>query len=102
MSDIRTYSELVSAGCALAGLLGSALAFLWVRVESNNRRIQRDLRKCEDRATRSREHRAVMTTVIELFWQEVERVAPSSPVLRRAKKLLDELRHANLPDAEED
>jgi len=44
---------------------------------------------------RGRERRSCLTTVIELFWQEVARLSPQSPVLKRAEKLLDDMKTAD-------
>ena len=106
MSDVDTVSSVISAGAGVAGILGGAIAFLWGRVEWNNSKIKRELAKCQAReiAQRQREHqivignhehRAALTIVIELLWQEIQRLSPDAIVLKRAKRLLDDLKDSN-------
>ena len=85
-------SSAVTAGVSVAGLLGSGIAFLWVRVEWNNKKIKDELRHCEERGDIGREHRATLTTVLELVWAELARVAPNAKIFKRAKVLMDQLK----------
>jgi hypothetical protein len=85
-------SSLVTAGVSVAALLGGAISFVWVRFEVTHHAVKRELKKCEQREIRGRERRAVLTTVIELLWREVDRLTPDSAVLIRGKKLLDDLK----------
>lgn len=82
MSDI---SEAVQAGVAVATCLGGAIAFLWGKVERMNRRVKSDLEACEDA-------RNTQLVVIEIFWRELERLAPKSKTLQRAGHLLAEMK----------
>lgn len=63
--------------------IGGGIAWLWNKFDA----IDRQLDAC-------REDSSVKLVVIELMWQEIERLAPNSPILARVKKLLDELRQA--------
>ena len=85
-------SGVVTAGATIAGLLGGAISFVWVRFEITHRTVKKELQKCNEREARGRERRGVLTTVIELLWQEVQRLAPDAHILLRAKKLLDDIR----------
>jgi DTW domain-containing protein YfiP len=78
-------TDAINTGVAVAGTLGGAIAFLWVRVERMNKRVKADLDACEDA-------RDTQLIVIEIFWQELKRIAPTSATLKRAHHLLDEMR----------
>ena len=91
-ASIQDISSLISAGIGVAGLLASGLGFLWGRVELNNKRMKRELQKCEDREKNGREERGILTMIIELMWQEIETLSPGSKVLRRAQRHLDRLK----------
>jgi hypothetical protein len=93
MSDISDLSSLTQSAVAVATALGGGIAFLWGRVEWNNRHIHAELKRCEERAEIGREHRSTLTMVLELVWQELARIAPDAVVFRRAKKLLDQLKN---------
>jgi hypothetical protein len=93
MSNLSDYSSVVIAGITAVSTLGSGIAFVWARLEYTNKKTQIALKKCEEREQFSRERRAALTTVIELLWQEIKRLSPASEVLRRSKRLLDDIRH---------
>lgn len=106
MSNVQEVSSVISAGVQVAGLLGGAIAFLWGRMEWSNAKIRRALQQCQRRETEAREReqailsaskerRAHLTTIIELLWYEVSRLAPEALVLKRAKKLLDDVKKAD-------
>lgn len=95
-------TSIVAAGVSVASVLGGAIAWLWARVEKANREIRAELKKCEERETRGKARRSCLTTIIELFWQEVSRLAPESPVLKRAEKLLDDMKIADAAAAASD
>lgn len=84
---------------AVAGLLvpvGGAGAFVWRHVENRFNDIDEKLAKCEDRDRSHQERRGIMTAVVELLWSAVAAASPESPVLRRAEKLMTDLK--NLTD----
>ncbi len=83
MSDL---TEAIQAGVAVATCLGGVIAWLWTRVERVGRRVRADLEACEDA-------RNTQLVVIEIFWRELERLSPRSPTLKRAGKLLEEMKH---------
>ena len=85
-------AELVLSGVAVMGALGAAGKFVWNKLESRFQAIDAALEQCHTREIASQERRAVQLTVIELLWQEVKRHLPDSPVLARARHLLDELK----------
>lgn len=91
--NISDYSGVVSAGASVATILGSGIAAVWARLEYTNRKIQESLKQCEKREIAGRERRLAMTTVIEVLWMELKRLSPQSDVLRRSKKLLDDIKH---------
>lgn len=78
-------TDAIQAGVAVTGLLGSGIGFLWVRLERMNRRVTADLEACDDA-------RQTQLIVIEIFWRELERLAPRNAALRRGGKLLEELK----------
>lgn len=85
-------SSIVSVGLSVAGVLGTAVTWLWARVEKSNKEIRAELRKCSEREIRGREKHLAMTTIVELLWQEVERLTPDAKILKRARKLLDDMK----------
>jgi hypothetical protein len=89
MSDL---SELIVAAAACAGTIGGGFAFIWRKIEARFEAIDEALIECEDRERAGQKRRSVQLVVIELLWQEVNRLAPDAFVLVRAKKLLDDLR----------
>lgn len=75
----------IEAGVSVATALGGAIGFLWVRLERMNRRVTADLEACDDA-------RQTQLIVIEIFWRELERLAPRNAALKRGGKLLEELK----------
>jgi len=88
-------SEIVTALVAAGGSIGTAIAFIWNKVERRFKSIETQLKECERREREGTERRAAQLTVIELLWQEVKRLAPDAYILERAKKLLDDLKTLN-------
>lgn len=75
--------------------IGTAIAFVWNKVEKRFTSIETKLEECQAREDASQERRGVLVTVAELLWSEVKRLSPSgtkSPTLNRARKLLDDIR----------
>lgn len=96
MSDA---AEFITAGGGLLTAIGAAAAFIWNKIEKRFAEIDGELEKCHEREVSGQERRAIQRTVIELIWQEVERLAPDgNKVLARAKRLLDELKQTDRPD----
>lgn len=84
--------EIVIAGIGALGTIGGGIAFVWDKLEKRFVDIEAKLSECHAREMVGQERRAVQLTVIELLWQQVERLEPGAPVLARAKRLLDELK----------
>lgn len=88
-------AEIITASGIALGTIGGGVAFIWNKVEQRFKHIEAQLLECQKRETESHERRGAQITVIELLWQELMRVAPDAPVLKRAKKLLDDLKTRN-------
>lgn len=91
--DMGTVPELIVAIVTLLTPVGVAFRFVWNKIEARFEKIERELEKCE-------RGRAVKLTVIELLWQAVLRADPESPVLARAKILLDGLKAGEARDGD--
>lgn len=76
----------------MTAALGAAGAFVWKRLEARFVDIEEKLDKCEERDRQHHERRGILTAVIELLWAEVRRQTPTSPVLQRADKLMNDLK----------
>ena len=78
----------------ISGLIafGGSVKWLWDKIEKRFMLIEQKLDECHKREMEGVERRSKQVTVIELLWQEVQRIAPDSKVFERAKKLLDELK----------
>lgn len=94
--------EIITAAVAALTPIGAGIAFIWSKIEKRLSDFEAQLNECQarERASQERERasldrRAVQLTVIELLWQEVTRLAPETVVLKRAKKLLDDLKDQN-------
>ena len=85
-------SELIVAGVTVLGALGATGKFIWNKLEARFDTIEQALEECRLREVSGQERRGALLTVIELLWQEVQHHLPESPVLTRAKKLLDDLK----------
>ena len=92
MMDAAQIAAVASASAAVLGSLGGGGRFIWKKVEARFAKIEADLEHCRQREVADQERRAIQLSVIEILWQEVERLAPGASVLRRADKLLDGLR----------
>lgn len=94
---MNDWVAIIGGGVGTLTTIGGAIAFVWNKIERRFEKIECDLGKCEERERQSMSREAVKLTVVELLWQEVMRHAPTSPVLDRAKRLLDDLKeHASL------
>lgn len=91
--------EIITAGVAALGTLGGGIAWIWDKIDKRITSLETKVADCEAREDAGFERRSVQLTVIELLWQEVERIAPASPVLARAKKLLDDLKVQHREDS---
>ena len=89
-------ADIITASVAALVPLGGGVAFVWNKVEQRFKHIEAQLDECHKRETDSHERRGAQITVIELLWQELMRVAPDAPVLKQAKKLLDDLKIRNM------
>jgi len=95
MSDL---AAIITAGSGAVGLLGGGIAWLWARVEKGFAKHELDLAECRQRERKfelaMKVTGAKYVTVIELLWQEIERLVDGEPnaVLGRARKKLDELK----------
>lgn len=79
-------AALITAGTGLITAIGAAIAFIWRKIEARLTALETRGENCELRS-------AKQVTVIELLWQEIERLAPDgSKVLARAHKLLGDLK----------
>lgn len=83
------WAAIVGTGGAVLGPVGAAGAFVWRKIERRFTKVEGELEECRKSHKEADGSRAVQLTVIELMWQELERVAPASAVLKRAKRLLD-------------
>ena len=84
-------TTLVGGGGVLT-TVGAAISFLWAKIENRFTSIETQLDDCRKREHISKARSAVKLTVIELLWQEIERITPDNAILRRAKRLLDDLK----------
>lgn len=91
-------AALITSGVALLGAGGTGIKFLWDKIEKRFTLIEDELKKCQERELKTKDHRAVHLTVIELIWAELRRFDPQSAVLERAKHLLDDLKEKNRLD----
>lgn len=90
--DAAQITAVGTASVAGLGSIGAGCRFVWKKVEARFAAIEAELVHCRNRERADQERRAIQLSVIEILWQEVERVTPDSFVLRRAGKLLDGLR----------
>lgn len=86
MSD---WAAIIGSSVGVLGAIGASGRFVWNKIEKRFAVVEAELGECRKSHKAADGHRAVQTTVIELLWQEVERLAPGAGVLQRAKKLLD-------------
>lgn len=97
-------SDMIAALAAAAVPIGGGAAFVWNKIESRFREIDKQLEECRNREylhletqTADAERRARQLTVIELLWQEVTRLSPDgNNILIRAKRLLDGLKEGTI------
>jgi hypothetical protein len=86
-------STIVGSGGVLTAIGGTG-RFIWNKIERRFELIEAQLRACQDREKASSSRAAIKLTAIELLWQEVTRLTPSSSnqTLNRVKRLLDKLK----------
>jgi hypothetical protein len=90
-------AAIIVACTGLSGALGAVGKFVWNKIEARFTRIEAQLKACERREKSANSRSAAHVVVIELLWRETSRLsAEDNPVLRRAKRLLDQLA-AELP-----
>jgi len=102
-------SSIVQAGVGVAGVLGTAIAWVWAEIRRGRRRdelrfkkIEGDLEKCRERENRQKTRSSGQLTIIEILILEVRRFLQltgqrHSPALTRAKALMDKLK-IEMPD----
>lgn len=90
MAGLVDYAEAI---VSIAVPLGTAGAFIWNKTEKRFKHIEGLLEECHEREVVSKERQGTWLAVVELLWQEVKHHDPESPILKRAKKLMDDLRH---------
>jgi hypothetical protein len=96
-------AALITALSVAGTAAGGALGFVWNKAEKWKRGIEAELADCRMREQRGQERRGRQRTVIELLLAEMERLAPATtPGLRRAKKLLAELKVIDAEDEPEE
>lgn len=95
MSEI---AGIITACVAALGALGTAGRFVWNKIEARFQAVEAELVHCREREAHSVELRARQLTVIELLWQEVQRLNPGCVVLTRVKDLLDDLKEKERED----
>jgi hypothetical protein len=86
---------LITAGTGLLIAVAGGGRFIWNKIEARFERVEGALDECHQREAKGQERRAVQLTVIEILWQEIQRIAPKSKVLIRAKHHLEELKMFN-------
>lgn len=103
MSEI---AAIIGAVTTLLIAMGGGAKFLWSKLEKRQKEakaevdqrfaaIDEKLAACEAREKAGQARSAAHVTVIELLWQEVERLSPDgSKALRRALKLLTDLKES--------
>lgn len=94
MADPATIITAIAGTGGVLSAIGGTGRFIWTKLEKRFEAIEQKLNACETREKTSERRAAVKLTVIELLWQEVDRLTPTSPnaTLRRVKKLLDNLK----------
>jgi hypothetical protein len=85
---MQDYAAIITAAGGVLVSIGAAGRFVWHKISARMDDIDRKLDECEY-------YQSMYRTVVELLWQEVSRVAPDSTVLKRAKKLMDELKRGD-------
>lgn len=106
---------LISAIVTLLTALGVGLKFAWnkydawriekreaARLEADKleerfRRIENALKECEQRDERGEKRRGKMWTIMQLLFDAMEGLDPGHRTLRRAKRLLEEMRDEDAP-----
>lgn len=71
---------------------GTAAAFVWRKIEARFKAMERKLDACERHRDEDQDRREKHVAIIELLWQEVDRIDPDSRTLKRCKHLLDQLK----------
>lgn len=89
---MENIAPIILACVALLTALGAAVAWLWNKLEHRFTEIELALAECKKRELDAVDRRQLSRAAMELLWQELKRTAPKSPVLARAKKLMDEMK----------
>jgi len=71
--------------------LGAAIAYLWAKVESRFKAIEKQLAECERRDLRNTRALTLYETALTVVMDELERHNAASPALAQARKLLHQL-----------
>ena len=87
-----TVAELVALFTAIGTPLVTAAGFVWRKIEARFKEIESELDKCRQGREIDQERRTTQVSVIEILWQEIMRLAPDSPALQRADKLMGDLK----------
>jgi hypothetical protein len=85
-------AAIITAATGLLIAVAGGGRFIWNKIETRFIKVEAALEECHEREAKGQERRAVQLTVIEILWQEIQRIAPKSNVLIRAKHHLDELK----------
>lgn len=96
-----TNSELIQAISTALTLLGSAVAFIWGKIEWSMRKIRNEQKRQAHHLRLCQEAREIKLRVIELLWSAVKRYAPEDTTLGRAKELLDDVKRLDREAHEE-
>jgi len=94
MVDAGGTAALITAFSGLLAGASVAAKFMWNKIEARFDAIDGKLAACEAREKGALERHSSHVTVIELLWQEVERLSPDgSKALTRALKLVSDLKN---------
>jgi hypothetical protein len=91
MSEVAVLMTSVVGALTAAG---SAVAWLWTKVEARFDDVEKKLEACEQRELLHKDTTAKHLIVIELLWQVARKSRGASDVLERCEKLLDDLKEA--------
>lgn len=87
------WAAIITASTGVLTVSGGGIAFVWNKVEKGLHEVRTQLEECQKREAAHNTRAAAQLTVIELLWQEVDRRSRGdNPVLKRAGKLLDDLK----------
>jgi hypothetical protein len=89
---VNEVAAIITAVTGLIIAMAGGGRFIWNKIEARFIKVEAALDECHEREAKGQERRAVQLTVIEILWQEIQRIAPKSKVLVRAKDHLDRLK----------